>query len=278
MPAEVVVVVQARMGSTRLPGKVLLPVAGRPMLQRMLERLCAARRVDRIVVATTAQPEDDVLVDLCRAAGWDFVRGSRDDLLDRHLLAAEAFRADVVVKVPSDCPLVCPRVVDRVLERFLSADLDYASNLHPATYPDGNDVEAMHVDALRRAAREATRRLEREHTTPYLWEHPELFRLQNVAWESGLDCSLTHRWTVDYPEDYELVRAIYDELWTERGPFDLDAILALLERRPELAETNRAFCGVNWYRHHLHELTTVGAEATRPSPLEERASALRREP
>ena len=132
------------------------------------------------------------------------------------------------------------------------------SNLHPPSWPDGNDVEVMTFAALEQAYRSASARHEREHTTPFLWDRPERFRVGNVAWETGLDLSMTHRFTLDYPDDYAFVAAVYEALWrTDRPVFSLADILALLEERPELRETNARYAGVNWYRHHLAELRTV---------------------
>jgi spore coat polysaccharide biosynthesis protein SpsF len=263
---RILVVVQARVGSSRLPGKVLLPLCGAPLLQRLLERIQSARTRFEIVVATTTSPDDDPIRSLCRRLAVSWISGHPTDLLDRHLQAARVHGADVVVKVPSDCPLVDPAVVDRVLGHFLAAPgrYDFVSNLHPQTYPDGNDVEVMTSDALGAAWREATRPLEREHTTPFFWEHPNRFRVGNVPWESGLDLSRTHRFTVDYPEDYAFVARVYDELWSPTRPvFGLEEILDLLRDRPEIQGINAGLAGVNWYRNHLEELRTIRPEETR---------------
>ena len=268
---KTLVVVQARTGSTRLPGKVLLPVAGAPLLVRMLERVLAARTRFELVVATTGLPEDDGLADLVHRFGVRVFRGHPTDLLDRHFRAAHAARADVVVKIPSDCPLVDPAALDRVLSAFFvePGRYDFVSNLHPATWPDGNDVEVMTFAALERAHRSASARHEREHTTPYLWDRPDRFRVGNVVWETGLDFSMTHRFTLDYADDYAFVAAVYEALWrADRPPFPLADILALLEARPQLRELNVRYAGVNWYRHHLAELRTVPPGATRLSPEE----------
>lgn len=262
----IAVVVQARTGSTRLPGKVLLPLAGAPLLTRMLERVRAARTPFALIVATTTAVDDDPVEALCREQNVDCYRGHPTDLLDRHYRAAAIAGAGAVVKIPSDCPLIDPAVIDRVLQRFcdLSPNVDFVSNLHPATYPDGNDVEVMRMDALEAAWREAQRDYEREHTTPFLWERPERFRTANVEWETGLDYSMSHRWTIDYPEDYGFISRVYDQLWTPARPvFTLADVLALLEREPALAALNARYAGVNWYRHHLGELKTINGNQTR---------------
>lgn len=261
--AKVVTVVQARFSSTRLPGKIFLPVLGEALLVRMLERVCAARLVGDVVVATTTAQADDETERLCRAHGIDCYRGHGTDLLDRHYQCALARKADVVLKIPSDCPLIDPAVIDRVIGRFLEGGLDFVSNLHPASYPDGQDVEVMTFAALEKAWREATRDFEREHTTPYLWENPELFRLANVTWDTGQDFSMSHRITIDYPEDYEAIRRIFAELYPANALFSLADIVHLLERKPEIAGINARYAGVNWYRHHLDALKTIRPDQTK---------------
>jgi spore coat polysaccharide biosynthesis protein SpsF len=270
------VVVQARTGSTRLPGKVLLPVAGAPLLLRMLERVLAARTPFDLVVATTDRPEDDLLAERVKRFGVRVFRGHAHDLLDRHYRAALASRADAVVKIPSDCPLVDPLAIERVLGVFRAdpGRYDFVSNLHPASWPDGNDVEVVSFAALEQAFREARRPHEREHTTPFVWDRPERFRIGNVALADGRDLSISHRLTLDYPDDYALVGAVYAALWRrERPVFGLDEILALLDERPELARLNARYAGVNWYRHHLDELRTVARDETREATGEADATA-----
>jgi spore coat polysaccharide biosynthesis protein SpsF len=255
------VVIQARTGSTRMPGKVLLPLAGRPLLQRMIERVQAASAPFEIVVATTTDPADEPVRDLCRSIGVRVTSGHPTDLLDRHHQAARETGADVVVKIPSDCPLIDPLAIDLVLGAPL---LDFTSNLHPPTWPDGNDVEVMPFSVLDVAWREAKKPHEREHTTPFIWDQPDRFRITNITWPAGLDYSMTHRFTIDYREDYDFLRAVYDALWTTGGPiFGLGEILSLLEAQPTLCAINARYCGVNWYRKHLHDLRTVSRADTR---------------
>ena len=255
----VVTVVQARTGSTRLPNKVLRPLAGAPLLARMVERVRAAAHAGVVVVATTTAPSDDPIAALCRTEGFLCFRGDPLDLLDRHYRAGLAHGATAVVKIPSDCPLIDPAIIDRVLGFYLdhAAGFDFVSNLHPASYPDGNDVEVMTLEALATAWREATRPLEREHTTPYLWENSDRFRLGNVLWETGRDYSKSHRWTIDYEEDYQFIRAVYDALYPVNPRFGLGDILAYVAGHPDVAALNSAYAGQYWYRHHPGELKTI---------------------
>ncbi len=254
---KTVVVVQARTGSSRLPGKILLPLAGRPLLQRMLERVRAARTPSAVVVATTQETTDDVVEAIAASAGVPCFRGDTRDLLDRHYRAGVAFGADVVVKIPSDCPLIDPAVIDRVIGEYAvhAGEIDFVTNLCPPTYPDGNDVEVLPLDVLETAWTEAAAPHQREHTTPFIWEHPERFRIRNIAWDAGLDYSATHRWTIDYLEDYAFLAAVYEALWTEsKTVFPLADILSLLEARPDIAALNACHAGKTWYRAHAAAL------------------------
>lgn len=261
MAGAIVVVVQARTGSTRFPRKVLAEVAGAPVLARMLERVRAARLVDRVVVATTTAPEDDAIVAIADALALACVRGHATDLLDRHVLAARAHDAEIVVKIPSDCPLIDPDTIDQVIAAYLAhaaaGRIDYVSNLHPASWPDGFDVEVMSRAALELAHREATRALDREHTTPFLWDQPARFAIRNVRRRGGEDLSARYRLTLDYPDDLAVIAAVYDALYTRARHFTADDVVALLAARPALAAANARYLGTSWMDHHRHELTTL---------------------
>ncbi len=263
--SKIVIVIQARMGSSRLPGKVMLPVLGKTLLARMVERVQMSRHKFTIVVATSDESADDVIAAEADRIGVAVHRGSQTNLLDRHYRASRELDADVVLKIPSDCPLIDPRIIDQVLGFYLdnNGEYDYVSNLHPATYPDGNDVEVMSAPCLKLTWMEASRPLELEHTTPFIWENPHLFQIANVSWETGLDYSMSHRFTIDYREDYEFIKRVFEELYPHRPDFSCQDILDLLERNPELYELNARYAGVNWYRSHLSELKTISPEQTK---------------
>lgn len=262
---NIVIVVQARRGSTRLPGKIMMPLVGAPLLVRMVERVQAAKTPVKVVVATTIESIDDKVEELCKEYGIECFRGHPTDLLDRHYKAGEVYNADIVVKIPSDVPLIDPKVIDKVLQYYLNNEdkYDFVSNLHPATYPDGNDVEVMPMDILETAYNEALKEMEREHTTPFIWENPKRFRIGNVEWDTGKDYSMSHRFTIDYPEDYEFIKRVYDELYDKNTEFGLDEILNLLNEKPEIYDINKKYAGVNWYRNYLDELKTVTKEQTK---------------
>jgi len=262
---NILIVIQARMSSTRLPGKVLLPLLGKPLITRMIERVFKTSYNATVVVATTIEPEDDVIEQLCKENNWEVFRGDKADLLDRHYQAAKKYNADIILKIPSDCPLIDSAIIDKVLGFFLAnkANYDYVSNLHPASYPDGNDVEVMNIKALKEAWENASKKMEREHTTPYFWENADKFRIGNVSWETGLDYSMSHRWTIDYPEDYTFIKEIFETLYPSNQLFSLNDILNLLEQKPELNKINSELTGVNWYRNHLGELKTIDKSQTK---------------
>lgn len=262
---EFLILVQARTGSTRLPNKVLLEVLGKPILIHQLERIKASKFQPKIVVITSQHPNDDVIEELSILNGFQVFRGSEEDVLARHFHAATFYGYKWIVKIPSDCPLIDPVVIDRVFDAFLSSgkQYDYFSNLHPATYPDGNDVEIMHIEALKKAYNHAKKPLEREHTTPYFWENPSLFSLGNYAWETGLDFSMSHRFTLDYPKDWEFISTVFNKLYPINPTFSLIDILQLLEENPSIYQINAELAGVNWYRNHLDELKTINHTFTK---------------
>lgn len=221
------------MSSTRLPGKVLKPLLGEPMILRQIERLRRSRRLDRLVVATSDQPSDDPLVDALRAAGVAVFRGPLDDVLARFLGALDAYPAEHVVRLTADCPLIDPLVMDATIDLHLAAGADYAPNrLVAAGYPKGLDVEVVTADALRRAAAQATTPEEREHVTWGIWNHPERYRIARL--EPPIDEGEV-RWTVDRPDDLEFVRAVYAGLYPAKPAFGSDDIRAWVRANPQWA-------------------------------------------
>lgn len=228
-----VVVIQARVGSTRLPGKVLLPLEGKPVLARVIERVQAASGVDQIVVATTVSPQDDAIVRLCETLGVGCCRGSEDDVLDRYYQAALAVKADIVVRVTSDCPLFDPDLLSHMLAAFKAQPgLQFMTN---AGYPRGLDVEIFDFATLARAWTEAKDPPEREHVTPYMYRVPG--RFETAEYRAPQDLSAM-RWTLDTEEDWDFIRRVYRALHREGEIFRRDAVFALLRRQPELSQIN----------------------------------------
>jgi len=239
---RVVGIIQARMRSTRLPAKILKVVCGRTVLEHDIIRLRAARRLDTVVVATGEDPANNPVAEEATRLGVPVSRGSEDDVLSRFYHAARSHEADVIVRMTSDCPLFDPQLLDEMLAEFLdsqnsSEPFDYYSNtLLGRTYPTGLDAEIFTMAALERAFHEATRQPEREHVTPYLHQNPQLFRLGGMRAEQD---NSHHRWTLDTPEDLQLIEAIYDEVYHEDALFTTEEVLALFARRPELIHINQ---------------------------------------
>lgn len=249
-----IVLIQARMGSTRLPGKVLKEVCNKSLLELMVERISIAKNIDNIAIITTEQSEDDVIVEMCKNNEWQYFRGSSHNLLDRHYKAALHFGADHVIKIPSDCPLVDPSVIDKVVNFYFTSQVDYASNLHPQSYPDGNDVEIMSVTTLERAMNLASKDFELEHTTPYIWNRPSEFRLGNYLMNELEDLSNVYRYTLDYIEDFFVIKKIFESLYEDEKIFTVDAIIQFLYTNKEVQDINKKHIGVNWYKPYLNEL------------------------
>lgn len=226
------------MGSTRLPGKVLKPILGEPMLARQIERIRRAATIDRLVVATSTDRSDDPVAALCVKLGVDCFRGSLADVLDRFCKAAERYRPEQVVRLTGDCPLADPGVIDAVVRFHLTGGYDYSSNTIYPTFPDGLDVEIFRYACLSEAGREATSPFEREHVTPFLHRQPARYQLGDFRYSSDLSAL---RWTVDNPQDFELVCRIYATLYPSNPNFALDDVLALFENNPDLAKINAGY-------------------------------------
>jgi spore coat polysaccharide biosynthesis protein SpsF (cytidylyltransferase family) len=231
-------IVQARMASTRLPGKTLADVGDQPMLGRLVDRARRIPGVEQVIVATTEKAADEEILRFAAKRGLPAYAGSEDDVLDRFYQAARRHGISVVVRVTPDCPLLDPAVSGAVLARFLAerGAVDYVSNTQPPTFPDGLDTEVFSFDALARAWHEATQPSEREHVTPYVWQHRNKFQLANVTHDPDLS---TLRWTVDTAADLEFVRAVYRHLGGRAETAGMDEVLGLLRRHPELEAINR---------------------------------------
>ena len=233
---RIVAIIQAHMGSTRLPGKVMKELAGEPMLARVVNRTQRAQTLDSVVVATTVQLADDIIVHLCNEQGWPYFRGNEKDVLDRYYRAALAHQADIVVRITSDCPLIDPGIIDSHVNRILSRwhEVDFVTNMMRQTFPLGLAVEAMPRDVLARMHRLSTTAYLREHVTTLAYEKPEWFIIDHVLNDINLSGM---RWTVDTPKDLAFVRCIYDHFGHDR--FTWREVLAVLKEHPEWLDINR---------------------------------------
>jgi len=241
MRMKTVAIIQARTGSTRLPGKVLKPVLGEPMLARMLERVKRAKSIDAIVVATSEKPRDDAVAELAQKCGVQVFRGSEDDVIDRMYRAAKEAGADVIVGLTGDCPLHDPAVIDEAVRHFIDANDPFAYSGTPANYPEGLDTDICTFTAFEETWKNATLHSEREHFAQYFKNHPE--RFHGLPWTvGGRDDSAMH-WSVDTAQDFEFMTKVFEQLYPTNPSFGKDDILTLLARQPELLEINKGGTG-----------------------------------
>lgn len=236
---KVVVIIQARMGATRLPGKMMMDLAGKPVIERVVERVKLSSLINEIWIATTVNPEDNVLADWAQKNKINSFRGSSDDVLDRYHETAKFAGADTVVRITGDCPLIDPCLIDEVIAGFLSGDNDYASNTHPPTFPDGLDVEVFSFKALERAWQEAELKSEREHVTAFIWNHSEKFKLKNIVNKKNYS---SERWTLDTKEDMEFIERVV-KVCQDHGDSVLSwiAILDIINQHPEWRGLNSRY-------------------------------------
>jgi spore coat polysaccharide biosynthesis protein SpsF len=245
--------IQARMGSTRMPEKVLSVIYNEPLLVRTVSRIRKCKLAKNVVVITSKDTKDDKIEQTCKKFHIPVFRGSENDLLDRHYKAASFFGSDYVFKIPSDCPFADVDIITEVLK--MSEKFDYVSNYHPPTFPDGLDVEGARFKILEEAWKFAEKPYEREHTFPYIWDNPKRYNIGNFTNSRG-NMFMTHRWTLDYPEDLKFIKAIYRE-FKDVDYFSFTEILNLLKKKPELTKLNSIYNGVNWYRNEKENLKTI---------------------
>ncbi|MBN1213504.1 MAG: glycosyltransferase family protein [candidate division Zixibacteria bacterium] len=231
-------IIQARMNSTRLPGKVLKEVLGRPLLFYQLERLRRVCLQDEIIIATTVNKADETIVAFCEKQGVPCHRGSEEDVLARYLETADVFGVSDIVRITADCPLIDPAIIDRVIKVYFDGrgEIDYAANTLERTFPRGMDCEVFSFEVLKEINDRAAEISDREHVTSYIYKHPEKYRLKNIAGDKDHSA---HRWTVDTPEDFELIRRMIKELYPVKPAFHMADCLEVLARHPDWIKINQ---------------------------------------
>ena len=230
------IILQARMGSTRLPGKTLKTICDKSILEHVIERLKHSKTVDEIIVATTTSNSDDNIETVCIENGVKCFRGSENDVLSRYYHAAKENDVELVIRITADCPLIDPTIIDKLVNVYRKNGYDYISNVHPPTYPDGLDVEVFSFSALEEAFNEANLLSEREHVTPYIWKNKNKFKMKNII--NDVDLS-EYRWTVDREEDFLFIQKIYEHLYKKCNVFSTDDVLNLLNNHPKWLDINK---------------------------------------
>lgn len=243
----ILAIIQARMGSTRFPGKILMEIDGKPLLQYQIDRIKESLLLDRIVVATSTVRRDDVIEEFCIKNDINCFRGSENDVLNRYYNCARKFNASIVVRLTADCPLIDPKIIDETISLFLESKVDFAANTAPpetSMYPEGVDVEVFSYHALSRAERECENSLDREHVTLYFWRYNENF--STIQLKRDTDVS-KYRITIDYAEDFAVMEFLISELKRQNKYGYLDDIVAILNENPEIRKLNSDYqIGTSW--------------------------------
>jgi len=238
LSSKKVATIEARMSSSRLPGKIMKDILGKPLLERLVERIRRAELVDEVVVATTVNPQDDLVESWAKKAGISIYRGSEEDVLLRVLEAAKAFNGEIIIELTGDCPLLDPQIIDEVIRFYLHSDVDYASNIVERTYPRGLDVQIFSTAVLNEVNRLTQDPADHEHVSLYIYEHPERFKLGRLTANKSL-CFPEYRLCVDTPEDFFVVESVYKELYLKNPAFNTRDVLHYLRQNPEIAQHNQ---------------------------------------
>ena len=246
---NIVAILQARMNPKRLPHKAILSLVGKPLLITAIERIKACKLINMLAVSTSSDHVDDPVFSLCKKDNIPVFRDSKANQINVDYKIALKYDADIVLKVSINAPLIDPAIITRIIKYYIENQhkYDYVSNLHPATYPGGNELEIIPVKSLRKAWELALNPDERENSTLFILNNPGIFRIGNIKWESGYDYSKSHRWLLDYEEDYVFIKKIFDELYYENKFFDIYEILSLLDKQPHLKYINSKYLDVNLY-------------------------------
>lgn len=230
-------IIQARMGSTRLPGKIMYEVCGESILSLMIKRIKNAKKLDKIIIATTINENDNVIVNFCKLNGIDFFRGSENDVLSRYYETSKKFPSDIIIRLTSDTPLLDPKTIDSIIEQYEKNDYDYVSNQFPfpRTYPDGTNVEVFSFNLLKEMYEKAKNPSDREHVTTFVSMQPKLFKIFRVDYSKDIS---KYRFNLDYDADYQLIKKVYEEFYFKNPNFTLEDIILWLEKNPDILKLN----------------------------------------
>lgn len=248
---NILIIVQARFSSTRLPGKVLKKIRDKPLLWYIANKINQAQIKHKLIIATGHLEANQPIIEFAKKNNIDLFIGDEDDVLDRYYQTAKHFKGDIIVRITSDCPLIDPKIIDQLLEIYLDGNYDYLSNVHPPTYPDGYDIEIFSFKALETAWKKAKLPSEREHVTPYIWKNQSKeFTIKNI--KNNIDYS-KYRLTVDTPADFKLLSVIIDYFYDRWNNFYMDDVIKFLEENPKLLEINEQYERDEGYAKSLEE-------------------------
>lgn len=250
-------IIQARYGATRLPGKVLLEVLGKSILEHETDRVRKAGTVEGIIIATTAQKDDLPIAETAQRLGFKVYRGSEEDVLDRYYKAASFFKIEHIVRITADCPLIDPDIIDQVVKRYFESGADYCANTFRETYPDGQDVEVFSFKTLKTAWENANLASEREHVTPYIRKHADKFKLVSV--DNPIDLS-RKRWTLDEKADFTFIKTVFEALYPEDPDFHMEDVIRFLSDNPEVEDINGDIMRNEGYKRSIENDKKTGSE------------------
>ena len=258
---NVTCIIQARIESTRLPAKILLPGYNKPLLLHLIERLKKSKFIKKIIVKTSTNKIDEIIFDLCKYNKIEVFRGNSLDLLDRYYKCSKKYKANDILRITSDCPLMDFKLVDSVIEKYFLTNSDYTSNIHPPSFPDGFDIEIFNFKTLKKTFLKAKKRHEREHVTPYMWDKPGSFKVTNYS-NDTINYYNKYRLTIDYKEDFFVISKIFNKLYPKNKYFTLEDVIEYLKKNMKIL-INKKFIKVNWFRYHLKELRTISKKDTK---------------
>ncbi|MCK4817281.1 glycosyltransferase family protein [bacterium] len=247
---KAVAIIQARVGSSRLPGKVLLRIGDKPILEYVVQRVRSASSIEDVVVATTTKEEDTVIAELAQSLNVKVYRGSENDVLDRYYQAVRLFNIKDVVRITADCPLIDPAIIDKVVQHYFESNADYCTNTLGETFPDGQDVEVFTADALADSWQNARLLSEREHVTSYMRIQTDKFKVVNVPNQVNLS---DKRWTLDRPQDFPLIKEVLEAFYPKNPCFSMDDVLRFLKENPHLENINKDIKRNEGYSKSLEE-------------------------
>ena len=254
-------IIQARIASSRLLGKILLPGYEKPLLEHLVERVKKSKKLNKVVIATSTNKEDDIIYEFCKSKNVSVFRGHPNNLLKRYYSCAKNYNAKNIIRVTSDCPLMDYRLIDKMIADYSNLkNIDYYSNMHPPTFPDGFDIEIFKFDVLKKTYLNARKKYEKEHVTPYIWDNPEIFNVSN--YKISKNYYDKYRLTLDYKEDYYLIWNIFKKLYKKDKYFSFEKIINFLKKNPKYI-INRKFIKVNWMGYYFKNLKTIDKKYTK---------------
>jgi spore coat polysaccharide biosynthesis protein SpsF len=254
-------IIQARISSSRLPAKVMLSVCDKPLLIHLVERIKKSKIINKVIVATSSESEDELIYHVCKKKKIDVFKGSLNNLLNRYYYCAKKFKSDIIVRITSDCPLMDVNLIDKMLSNYLEKPVDYLSNIHPPTYPDGFDVEIFPFKILKKIMRFSKKEYEKEHVTPYLWDNPHLFNLMNYSEFKNDELYKKYRLTLDFKEDFYVISKIYNSLYFKNNFFSLNDVVKFIKKNQHIL-VNKKLIKVNWYGKVYKKLRTISKKDT----------------